>query len=93
MATEELTERVIAVIAKAQKLSREKISLDSSFEELNIDSLDGLNILFALEEEFDVTVPDDPRGIRSIREILAIIERMMAEQPLRTNSEASSDNG
>lgn len=83
MTTDELTQRVIAVIAKTQKLPLERITLDSSFEELRIDSLDGLNILFALEEEFDVNIPDEPREIRNMRHVLAIIERMAAEGAIR----------
>ena len=35
-----------------------------------IDSLDGINILFALESEFDVDIPDDAaKKIRSVREM------------------------
>jgi len=83
MTTDELTRRVIAVIARTQKIPVERITLDSSFEELRIDSLDGLNILFALEEEFDVNIPDEPRGIHNMRHVMAIIERMAAEGAIK----------
>ena len=33
--------------------------LDSAFEELGIDSMDAVEILFALENEFDINIPDD----------------------------------
>jgi acyl carrier protein len=84
--TDDLAERVIAVIAATQKIPLERIALESSFEELGIDSLDGLNILFALEEEFDVTIPDEPRGIRSMRQILVIIERLATEGTIKIDS-------
>jgi len=74
-----LTQRVIGIIARTQRIPPDRITLDSTFEELRIDSLDGINILFALEEEFDVNIPDEPRGIRNMRQVVAIIERMATE--------------
>src|SRR5690349_3929935 len=44
MSHAELTERVRGIIAAAQHLPKEKITGDSTFEELGIDSLDGINI-------------------------------------------------
>ncbi|MCP4965878.1 MAG: acyl carrier protein, partial [bacterium] len=45
---DELEQRVISCIAETQHLELEKVTIDSSFEELGIDSLDGINILFSL---------------------------------------------
>ena len=62
--SDELIARVTGVIAKTQKIPPETVTIDKSFEELKIDSLDGINILFALEGEFDIDIPDDAaRGI------------------------------
>src|SRR5437773_2573142 len=55
---EQLTQRVLSVIAATQRISPERVTIDSSFQDLGIDSMDGLNILFALENEFDITIPD-----------------------------------
>ena len=69
--SEELTDRVLKTIAQAQRIPEEKVKMDSSFEELGIDSMDGVNILFALENEFDITIPDEAaKQIRSIREMV-----------------------
>ena len=66
-----VTDRVIAVIAATQKISAEKIRPESTFQELGIDSLDGINILFALENEFEINIPDDAaRSIRSVGEMI-----------------------
>ena len=59
MMANEIAERVLDVIAKTQHLEIEKVTAFSTFAELNIDSLDGLQIMFALEEEFEITIPDD----------------------------------
>ncbi|MFN7920437.1 MAG: phosphopantetheine-binding protein [Bryobacteraceae bacterium] len=57
--SDEFAQRVIGAIAKSQHLPAETIKLESTFEELKIDSLDGINILFALESEFQVSIPDE----------------------------------
>lgn len=68
---EELTRRVISVIAAVQHIPVEQITADSSLAELNIDSLDGINLLFALENEFDISIPDEAaRGLRTVRDMV-----------------------
>lgn len=70
-----VAERVIAIIAKAKKIPPESISIDSTFEELRIDSLDGLNVFFEIEEAFDLSIPDErARGMRTVREVVEALE-------------------
>ncbi len=77
--SEELTQRILKVIADSQNLPPEKVTLDSTFEELGIDSLDGVNILFALENEFNINIPDEGvQGIRSIRQMVEALEKLLA---------------
>lgn len=75
---EELTDRVLSTIAQAQRIPKEKVTIDSSFEELGIDSMDGVNILFALENEFDITIPDEAaKQIHSIREMVEGVRKLV----------------
>ena len=75
----ELASRVVAVIAKTQKIPAESVTIDKTFAELNIDSLDGINLLFAVESEFDIDIPDDAASkIRSVREMVEGIEKLLA---------------
>ncbi|HML18577.1 MAG TPA: phosphopantetheine-binding protein [Bryobacteraceae bacterium] len=77
--SEDLIARVAGVVARTQHIPPESVTIDSTFEELKIDSLDGINILFALEGEFDVDIPDDAaRKIRSVREMAQGIETLLA---------------
>jgi acyl carrier protein len=77
--SDELIARVTNVIATTQKIPPESVTIDKTFEELKIDSLDGINILFALESEFDLDIPDDAtRSIRSVREMVEGIEKLLA---------------
>ncbi|HXR97381.1 MAG TPA: acyl carrier protein [Terriglobales bacterium] len=75
---DELTQEVIAVIAREQRLPVESISPDSSFEELKIDSLDGVNIVFALEEKYNLTIPDDvAREMKSVRQVIDALRKQL----------------
>ena len=77
--SEDLKTRVIKVIAKTQRIPLETVSIDSTFEELKIDSLDGINLIFALESEFNVDIPDDDaRAIRSVRQMAEGIAQLLA---------------
>ena len=85
---DQLTERVLKVIAATQRISPEKVTIDSSFQELGIDSMDGINILFALENEFDITIPDEQaKQIRSIREMVEGIQKLVSQSPDATAQE------
>jgi acyl carrier protein len=69
--SESIEQRVLRVIAKTQRLPIEKVTIDSSFEELGIDSMDSINILFDLESEFDIEIDDEKaKEIRQIREMV-----------------------
>jgi Acyl carrier protein len=73
-----IEERVIAVIAKTQKLSPESICPDSTFEQLGIDSLSGIELVFELEEAFGVEIPDaEARRLRSVREAVEALSRLV----------------
>jgi acyl carrier protein len=77
--SDELIQRIIGCIAESQKIPKEKITLDSTFEELGIDSLDGVNILFALENEFNINIPDDAvQEVRGVRQMVESLERFLA---------------
>jgi acyl carrier protein len=76
--SDQLIERVIEVIAKTQHVPAESITIDKSFAELKIDSLDGMNILFAVESEFDISIPDDQAAaIKSVRDMAEGIEKLV----------------
>lgn len=72
------TQKVIEIIAREQHLDPGKVTLDSTFAELGIDSLDGVNILFALEEEFKLDIPDTvAQNMRSVRQVVDALTRVL----------------
>ena len=78
---DDLNARVIKVIAKTQRIPLETVSIDSTFEELKIDSLDGINLIFALESEFNVDIPDEEaRAIKTVRQMAEGVAQLMAQK-------------
>lgn len=57
--SESIQDRVLRVIATTRRVPLETVRPDSTFEELGIDSLDRINILFELEGEFDIEIDDE----------------------------------
>lgn len=70
---------VIRVFAEFKKVPVEDIKPNTTFEELGFDSLDGLNLIFELEEEFDLVIPDDKvQSMRSVSQVIEGIESLLA---------------
>jgi acyl carrier protein len=79
--SDEIIEKVLASIAKIKGIAPGNIGPDSTFEELKMDSLDGLNLFFELEEAFDLTIPDErARSLRTVRNIVEEIEKLLSER-------------
>ena len=73
--------KVLEIIAQQKRVPVEKVTIDSSFEELGLDSLDAVNILFELEGAFDINIPDDKaREIKSVREMVDGVKGLLAEK-------------
>jgi acyl carrier protein len=77
---DELTQRVLRIIAETQRKDVSLVTIESSFEELGIDSMDGVNIVFALENEFNISVPDEEvKTIRSVRDMVEGVRRLVGQ--------------
>jgi acyl carrier protein len=82
-----IQDRVISIIADQAMLEPSDVSVDSRPEDLGIDSLGLVESIFAIEEEFDISVPfnaNEPTSgdfdISSVGTIIAGIEKLMAEK-------------
>ena len=74
-----MIQRVRSVIAGVKRVPQEQVSVDSSFQDLGIDSMDGVEILFALENEFDINIPDEAaKSIRNVRDMAEGVAKLLA---------------
>lgn len=76
---DDIAKRSIEIIAKAKNIPADTITLDTSFEQLNIDSLDKINISFEVEEAFDIAIPDDALGsLKTVGDVVRGVEQLVA---------------
>jgi acyl carrier protein len=75
----EIASRCIDIIAKSKSISPDAITLASTFEELNVDSLDKINISFEVEEAFNIEIPDDALGtIKTVGDMVNGVAKLRA---------------
>jgi acyl carrier protein len=78
---DDLGPQIIRVIAQTQRIPIDSISLDSTFEELKIDSLDGINLVFAIENEFGINIPDEGvQNLHSVRQTVEGVRKLLEEK-------------
>ena len=69
-------ERLIEIIAKQLGVDEGNVTPDASFmEDLGADSLDTVELVMALEEEFDLEIPDsDAEKIQTVQDALTYLD-------------------
>ena len=72
MNREEILETVADAIAEVKEIPQKYVTLDASFEELKIDSLDAIEIVFFLEDKLDVQIPD--HAVRAMQNVLQVVD-------------------
>ena len=86
MTEETIAQRVIRVIAKNKKMAPAELSPATRFDELKMDSLDALNMIFSLEEEFDIDIPNEEAAkMKSIEEAIRGVEELLKAKSSLSN--------
>ncbi len=70
-------ERVVDIVAEQLGVSKDKVARDTSFvNDLGADSLDQVELVMELEEEFDINIPDDAaEKIQTVGQAVEYIEK------------------
>jgi acyl carrier protein len=66
-------EKVKAILVKELSLNEEEVTMTSSFEELGIDSLDLVELVMQIEEEFDITM-EESESMKTVKDVVDHIE-------------------
>lgn len=87
MTNDEIYPKVVQIIAEQAMLDPEVVKPTSTPEELGLDSLGLVEIVFAIEETFDISVPynaNDPAqsefSIATVQDVADGVRRLVAEQ-------------
>ena len=79
---DQLDQQVIEIIAKKKKVDPSTITLASTFQELAIDSLDGMDLVFTFEDTFNISVPDNVvQKMKSVGDVVTGLRQELAKPP------------
>ena len=80
MTRDEIQQKLIDLVRKEKDVPEDQLKDDTPLAEAGIDSLDALNVLFAVEEEFHISIPDDrARGIRTFGDMVTTVEELLPQ--------------
>ena len=79
---------IFDIIAKESGIDRAKITPEATLKDLDIQSLDAVQILFEIEDHFKITMPDrDPNfDTESVKGLVEAVEKLLAEKAAGTPS-------
>lgn len=70
-------EKIAKILADYKDCDVSSIKMESSFEELEIDSLDTVELIMSFEDEFDITI-EMSTEIKTVKDIVSIVEKELS---------------
>jgi acyl carrier protein len=78
MTRDQIEQKLIELVRKEKEIPDEKLTLQTALAEAGIDSLDALTILFAIEEEFHISIPDEKaRAITTFEDMVTVVQELL----------------
>lgn len=74
-------ERLEKILKERYRVPHDRITLDAPIEALGLDSLGMTELLFFIEEEFEITLPYEPVAMRTIGDAVRYIDEVLATRP------------
>jgi acyl carrier protein len=76
--SDDLARQVIELIARKKKLDPSTITVDSTFEQLGVDSLDAADLLFTFEDTFKIVVPDEAaQSMKTVGQVVLALKQVI----------------
>ena len=80
MTRDEIAQSLIEVVRQEKDIPADTLALDTPLADAGIDSLDSLTILFAIEEKFHISIPDDKaRAITTFGDMVDVVEGLLPD--------------
>jgi acyl carrier protein len=76
-----IEERIKEIIANIVHVEKDILTRESTFKEIKADSLDMVQALVAIEDEYDIEIPDeDAQNFKNFGDFIAYVENRVAEK-------------
>lgn len=88
--------RLQNILMKDYPLKREELTPERQLADLDIDSLGVMELLFRIEDEFELDVPNDKQDLKTIADVVDYIDLLLLEQhghPIDADARADADQG
>jgi acyl carrier protein len=79
-------DRLLQLLIQEYKLPAEKLVPDARLDELGIDSLGVMELVFKIEDEFAIQFPSDQARLATVGELVAYVQSLIADQTASTTS-------
>jgi len=77
---DEISKKVVDIIVERMEVSRDRVKPETRLvEDLGADSLDIAELVMELEEAFDISIPDDEEGVRSVGDAVNFIVKQLEQ--------------
>ena len=71
-------ETVQSILAEALKVQPAQLEPEAKLEDLGVDSLDLIDLIFKIEDRFNLNIKDDSRKLVTIKDVVAYIDELLA---------------
>jgi len=80
--TKTVEDKVIEIVAKQRRVDPSTLSLGDRLEDIEIESIDLVEIIFAVEDEFDIDVPQDRDAMKldTLQDVADGVNRLISEK-------------
>jgi acyl carrier protein len=73
-------ERLCAILVKDHQLTSDRLTLDAPLESLGIDSLGTVELLWNIEDAFQVKLPSEPVDLPTLADVVRYVDELVARQ-------------
>jgi len=78
MNRQEIERKLLDIVKSEKNIPGDKLAPETPLVDAGIDSLDALTILFAIEEQFHISIPDDrARAIKTFSDMADVVEQLV----------------
>lgn len=83
-------DRLVRILADEHQLAPEELQPEARLDELGIDSLSVMELLFKIEDAFHIQVPNDQVQLVTINDIVVYVDALIAQQAVALAHQAQS---